>query len=266
MTEIDSLREIGYEVEVEYIENIWTEEYEKVQNVVSQLSTQYDIGVVGGEMRIPVDYGFHIKYPYGLKLNTKTFDSVSMHNGIDFKVPENTIVYAQWNGVVSNVYSTETGGNIVEISHGPDMKTIYMHLNSISVKIGQEVSQYSVIGKSGNTGISDEPHLHFGVFLDGEYINPIYLYGSNGLMAFKTFVSENPALDFDKKEVEENLKDSPSKLVEVESEKEEITGLVDNGGTETKFNNQEFVENMAEWYKMLEERRKNEEYKNSLLE
>ena len=67
--------------------------YEKVQNVVSQLSTQYDIGVVGGEMRIPVDYGFHIKYPYGLKLNTKTFDSVSMHNGIDFRIPENTIVY-----------------------------------------------------------------------------------------------------------------------------------------------------------------------------
>ena len=48
MTEIDSLREIGYNIEVEYIENIWSDEYEKVQNVVSQLITQYDIGDVGG--------------------------------------------------------------------------------------------------------------------------------------------------------------------------------------------------------------------------
>lgn len=265
MTEIDSLREIGYDIEVEYVENIWTEEYEKVKNVVAQLSTQYDIGIVGGDMRIPVDYGFHIEYPFGLKLNTKTFDSVSMHNGLDFRVPENTIVYSQWNGVVSNVYESTAGGKTIEISHGPNMKTIYMHLNSISVEIGQGVSQYSVIGKSGNTGISDTPHLHFGVFLDGEYINPIYLFGTNGLMAFKTFVSENPALDFDKKEVEDNLKDSPSKVVE-EKKEEESSGLVDNGGAETKFNNQEFVENMTEWYKMLEERRKNEEYKNSLLE
>ena len=146
------------------------------------------------------------------------------------------------------------------------MKTIYTHLNSIDVSIGQEVLQYEVIGKSGNTGISERPHLHFGVFLDGEYINPIYLFGTNGLMAFKTFVSENPALDFDKREVEENLKDLPSKVVEKEEEEIEITGIVDNGGVETKFNNQEFVENMAEWYKMLEERQKNEEYKKSLLE
>lgn len=266
MTEIDSLREIGYNIEVEYIENIWSEEYEKVQNVVSQLSTQYDIGVVGGEMKIPVNYGFYIEYPFGLKLNQKTFDSVTMHNGLDFRVPENTIVYAQWNGIVSNVYESTVGGKTIEISHGPDMKTIYTHLNSIDVSIGQEVLQYEVIGKSGNTGISERPHLHFGVFLDGEYINPIYLFGTNGLMAFKTFVSENPALDFDKIEVEENLKDLPSKVVEKEEEEIEITGIVDNGGVETKFNNQEFVENMAEWYKMLEERQKNEEYKKSLLE
>ena len=226
MHEIDSLRDLGYDIEINYIPNIWSEEYEKVKNVVASISTQYDIGEVGKNMKLPFDNSFDIYLPFGFTLN-ETRDSVTMHNGLDFLAEENTVVFAQWNGVVSNVYDSVQGGKTIEISHGPDLKTIYMHLNKVDVKIGQEVSQYQYIGKSGNTGVSDKPHLHFGVYLDGEYVNPIFLYGQEGLRAFRTYVSENPSRNSEKYEIENNLKDYPSKIVD-KKEEEETEKIVEN--------------------------------------
>lgn len=226
MHEIDSLRDLGYDIEINYIPNIWSEEYEKVKNVVASISTQYDIGEVGKNMKLPFDNSFDIYLPFGFTLN-ETRDSVTMHNGLDFLAEENTVVFAQWNGVVSNVYDSVQGGKTIEISHGPDLKTIYMHLNKVDVKIGQGVSQYQYIGKSGNTGVSDKPHLHFGVYLDGEYVNPIFLYGQEGLRAFRTYVSENPSRNSEKYEIENNLKDYPSKIVD-KKEEEETEKIVEN--------------------------------------
>ena len=69
------------------------------------------------------------------------------------------------------------------------------------------------------------PHLHFGVYLDGEYINPIYLYGTEGLMAFKTYASTYASANSQIREIEGNLKLSPSKVVE-EDNKQENSGLI----------------------------------------
>jgi murein DD-endopeptidase MepM/ murein hydrolase activator NlpD len=64
---------------------------------------------------------------------------------------------------------------MVQISHDSRYSTEYMHLSSIagSVRKGVRVSRGSVIGTVGNTGLSSGPHLHFGLFDDGKYVDPM---------------------------------------------------------------------------------------------
>lgn len=255
---IASLRDRGYDIEVEYIPNIWEEKYLKVQNVVKDLNEQFDIGDVGENLKIPLDNTFVLLSPYGLRLNPFTFDSVSMHNGIDFSTVSGTRVLSLWNGVVSKVYETESGGKTVEITHGQNLKTIYMHLNEIKVEIGKRVKQYDLIGLSGNTGKTTEPHLHLGVYLDDKYINPIYLFGTKGLQAFKTYVSNNPEDYLKVLEIENQIKAKPSKeIVEEEKEIKPSTDLIVDVQVDSVFNKQEFYEHQYDKY--LEEQNQNED-------
>ena len=90
-------------------------------------------------------------------------------------------VGALWNGIVSAVYTSDSGGNVVEIMHGKDLRTIYMHLNEFKVKVGDNVKQYETIGLAGSTGNSTGPHLHLEVYLDDILLNPILLFGTKGV-------------------------------------------------------------------------------------
>lgn len=256
---ISSLKDRGYAIEVEYIPNIWEEKYLKVQNVVKDLNEQFDIGEVGENLRIPLDNTFVLLSPYGLRLNPFTFDSVSMHNGIDFSTSLGTRVLSLWNGVVSKVYETESGGKTIEITHGQNLKTIYMHLNEIKVGVGERVKQYDLIGLSGNTGKTTEPHLHLGVYLDDKYVNPIYLFGTKGLQAFKTYVSNNPEDYLKVLEIENEIKDKPSKeIVEEEKEIKPSTDLIVDVQTDSMFNKQEFYEHQYDKYLDEQEENNNE--------
>lgn len=221
---IESLRDIGYDIDVEYIPNVWTEKYEEVNKVISEMNSYYDLGDLGEGMKVPYIGTFRIYSPFGPRLNKFTYDSVENHTGLDFNIPIDTVVISQWNGVVSKIYTTDTMGKTIEISHGQNLKTVYSHLGDIRVKVGQRVTQYEAIGTTGNTGKMVSPHLHFGVYLDGKFINPIYLYGSEGLMAFKTYASTYASANSQIREIENNLKSSPTKVVEEEEEKN--SGLI----------------------------------------
>jgi ABC-type transport system substrate-binding protein len=63
-------------------------------------------------------------------------------------------------------------GKTIIVRHKYGYKTLYAHLSSIFVKVGQYVKQGQIIGRSGNTGFSTGPHLHFGIKLNGRWINP----------------------------------------------------------------------------------------------
>jgi murein DD-endopeptidase MepM/ murein hydrolase activator NlpD len=63
-------------------------------------------------------------------------------------------------------------GNYVSIDHQDGFRSIYMHLNSRSVSVGQIVSAGQTIGTTGSTGVSTGDHLHFGISLNGVYVNP----------------------------------------------------------------------------------------------
>ena len=86
-----------------------------------------------------------------------------------------TPVKAAMDGRVADVGWNANYGNYVIISHGGGLQTLYGHLSSYSVKAGDSVSQGMVIAKSGNTGYSTGPHLHFGVYRNGVMTNPLKL-------------------------------------------------------------------------------------------
>ena len=117
----------------------------------------------------------------------------TMHYGIDIGVPIGTSVFAAASGTViiattvtSNPYgyggsykyslSAANGygfGNYVVIAHGNSLQTLYGHLSSVAVSVGQNVSSGQVIGYSGSTGNSTGAHLHFQVNLNGSAVNPM---------------------------------------------------------------------------------------------
>lgn len=89
------------------------------------------------------------------------FGDARPHTGVDYRVAIGTPVVTVADGTVSFA-GTQTGyGNVVIVEHANKQSTLYAHLNSIHVRVGEKVVQGSMIAKSGNTGWSTGPHLHF---------------------------------------------------------------------------------------------------------
>ncbi len=97
------------------------------------------------------------------------------HAGVDIACPMNSPVYASRDGKV--FFSGFKGGygNFIIIKHSRDYFTLYGHLNKIYVKEGQTVSAGQLIAKSGNTGRTTGPHLHFEIRKNSKPINPLLL-------------------------------------------------------------------------------------------
>lgn len=97
-----------------------------------------------------------------------------MHSGIDFSAPKGTAIQATGDGVVEEViYSRGGYGLHVVINHGYGYKTLYGHMMSADVKVGQKVKKGQKLGKVGSTGTSSAPHCHYEVHYKGQPVNPI---------------------------------------------------------------------------------------------
>lgn len=98
------------------------------------------------------------------------------HKGIDIGVPTGSQVIAAASGtVIVSTYSS-SAGYYITISHGGGLSTVYMHNSQLLVNVGDTVTAGQVIALSGSTGYSSGPHLHFGVRVNGEYVNPLSYY------------------------------------------------------------------------------------------
>ncbi|WP_419954860.1 peptidoglycan DD-metalloendopeptidase family protein [Neobacillus niacini] len=96
------------------------------------------------------------------------------HKGIDIARPSNRTIKAADNGkVVSAGFDNGGYGNKIVIDHQNGLRTVYAHLASINVSVGQTVSQGSAIGVMGSTGNSTGVHLHFEVYKNGALQNPL---------------------------------------------------------------------------------------------
>ena len=97
----------------------------------------------------------------------------AIHPGVDFAALEGSPAYATAGGTVIVAGPSGGYGNMVEIDHGNGITTRYGHLSEIDVQVGQVVPKGTVVGKTGSTGRSTGPHLHYEVRVDGAAIDPM---------------------------------------------------------------------------------------------
>ncbi len=123
-------------------------------------------------MRWPLKIKGKISSKFGPR-KAPTAGASTYHKGIDISVSTGTEILAAADGtVVTSTYSS-TAGNFVMIYHGNSLYTVYMHASKLSCKVGQKVKKGDVIAYVGNTGISTGAHLHFGISINGNYVNPL---------------------------------------------------------------------------------------------
>lgn len=115
-------------------------------------------------------YGI-ITSPGGLRYNPVTLRR-EFHDGIDIAAPIDTPVVAPREGLVLAVGYSMTWGRFVRLSHHDGYVSFMAHLNRVIVDVGEEILQGQQVAYSGNTGRSTGPHLHFGIFKNGQYVNP----------------------------------------------------------------------------------------------
>ncbi len=94
------------------------------------------------------------------------------HSGIDLAAPLKSSVFACCSGEVSQSGFNPTYGNFVILQHYNNLTSVYAHLSEILVKKGQKVKAGELIAKSGSTGASTGPHLHFELRKDGSPTDP----------------------------------------------------------------------------------------------
>ena len=124
-----------------------------------------------GSFLWPVASYVYVSSRFGLRVHPITGKTKS-HTGIDIASNQGTAVYASDGGSVTLAGWNGGYGNCIMIDHGNGYVTLYGHLSSISVSVGQTVSQGATIGAVGSTGNSTGPHLHFEVLKNGTRIDP----------------------------------------------------------------------------------------------
>jgi murein DD-endopeptidase MepM/ murein hydrolase activator NlpD len=98
----------------------------------------------------------------------------SYHKALDIAAPGGNAVLAAAAGVVTwSGWKTNGGGLVVAIDHGNGIVTVYNHLGSAAVAVGDTVTVGQTIGRVGCTGNCTGPHVHFEVIVDGVIVNPL---------------------------------------------------------------------------------------------
>lgn len=130
------------------------------------------------------DFGWRIIN--GKENNHKGIDLIGNATNVVVAVAPGKVVAMRNN--IKGFSTTYTSGNYVTIDHGNGIKTVYCHMvyNSVKVKVGDYVTKGQALGTKGNTGHSFGIHLHFGVNVNGNYVDPKpYLLGDKSFTSSK---------------------------------------------------------------------------------
>lgn len=118
---------------------------------------------LNGKVRISSSFNPNRRHPVTGK--------VRPHNGTDFAVRVGTPVISPADGVVTKAAYSRSAGYYIVIRHRGSYSTVYMHLSKLGVKAGQRVKIGQTIARSGNTGLSTGPHLHYELRRNGKPVN-----------------------------------------------------------------------------------------------
>lgn len=131
----------------------------------------------GGNYLWPLT-GYHvISAEYGSRMHPVEKTMV-FHDGIDIPAPGGTPLLAANTGKIVEKGKNVTDGYYVILDHGNGQKTFYAHLSGYAESLGKDdtVQQSDIIGYVGKTGDATGNHLHFGLTVDGEYIDPMSVF------------------------------------------------------------------------------------------
>ncbi|NNL00597.1 MAG: peptidoglycan DD-metalloendopeptidase family protein [Xanthomonadales bacterium] len=122
-------------------------------------------------LRAPLNFSY-VSSSFNPKRFHPILKRIKAHNGIDYRAPKGTPVYAAGDGKVIRSAYNKYNGHHVFIQHANSIVTKYLHFTNRTVKKSQRVKQGQVIGYVGATGLAQAPHLHYEFLLNGVHRNP----------------------------------------------------------------------------------------------
>jgi murein DD-endopeptidase MepM/ murein hydrolase activator NlpD len=121
-----------------------------------------------GNSQVEASFADHRTYIYkGKEIDQQT------HLGFDLAVTTRVPVVAANDGVVMNAKWLGIYGNCVILDHGMGVQSLYGHLSSFDVGVGDQVKRGQALGRSGMTGLAGGDHLHFTMLVGGRMVNPV---------------------------------------------------------------------------------------------
>jgi murein DD-endopeptidase MepM/ murein hydrolase activator NlpD len=121
-----------------------------------------------GNSKVEAAFADHRTYIY----KGKDVDH-QVHLGFDLAVTSRTPIVAANAGTVMNASWLGIYGNCIILDHGMGVQSLYGHLSSFDVKVGDRVTRGQTIGRSGMTGMAGGDHLHFTMLVNGRMVNPV---------------------------------------------------------------------------------------------
>lgn len=126
----------------------------------------------GGVFTWPAPGNYTITSYFGNR-TSPTAGASSYHRGIDIACSTGDDIVAAASGTVIVAAYNYAEGNYICIDHGGGVVTVYMHNSQLNVSVGETVAAGQIIAAAGSTGYSTGPHCHFGVRIDGTYVDPM---------------------------------------------------------------------------------------------
>lgn len=122
-------------------------------------------------MKIPLRG--RITSKFGNRIHPVTGVKVSFHNGVDIAAPVGSQIVAPSNGRITEIWDHPRGGKCLAMVGDNGIRYGFAHLSDNKLKnVGDQVNEGDIICKSGNTGASTGPHLHFTVKVNGQWEDP----------------------------------------------------------------------------------------------